>query len=117
MKFHVEHEGGGQHDLKVGTEGVVFVVGGQWVGVVGFVYVVHGHKLLQDSAQEAGRVGEGRIGYQEELRISGFQYPLFEPVMDVVALAEDVVRDGLTPASEGAPGSGCSDHLCALGVE
>jgi len=117
VKFHVEHEGGGQHDLKVGTEGVVFVVGGQWVGVVGLVYVVHGQKLLQDSGQEAGRVGEGRIWYQEELRMSWFQYPLFEPVMGVVALAEDVVRDGLTPTSEGVPGSGCSEHLCALGVE
>jgi len=37
--------------------------------------------------------------------------------MGVVALAEDVVSDGLTPASEGVPGSGCCEHLCALGVE
>ena len=67
---HVAQEGGSHHDSKVGTVGVVFVVGGLWVGVVGFVYVVHGQNLLQDSAQEAGRVGEGRIGYQEELRSS-----------------------------------------------
>ena len=70
---HVAQEGGSHHDSKVGTEGVVFVVGGLWVGVVGLVHVVHGQNLLQESAQEAGRVGEGRIGYQEELRSSWFQ--------------------------------------------
>ena len=34
----------------------------------------------------------------------------------VVALAEDVVSDGLTAANESVPGSGCSEYLCALGV-
>ena len=71
--FHVAQEGGSHHDTKVGTVGMVYVVGGLWVGVVGLGHVVNGQNLHQESAQEAGRVGEGRIGYQEETRSSWFQ--------------------------------------------
>ena len=38
-------------------------------------------------------------------------------MMCVVALAKNVVSDGLTPVREDVPGCGCREHLCALGVE
>ena len=114
---HVAPEGGSHHDPEVRAVCVVFVVGGLRVGVVGLVYVIRGQKLLQERGQKADRVCEGRIRNQVEARSSGFKRPLGEPGVGSAALAEDVVGDGLTPASEDVPGCGCSEDLGTLGVQ
>ena len=67
-----------------------------------------GRKLHQERGQEGDRVCEGRIRNQVEVRSSRFKRPLGEPVVGAVALAEDVVGDGLTPGSEDVPGCSCS---------
>ena len=114
---HVAPEGGSHHDTEVRAVRVVFVVGGLRVGVVGLVYVVRGQKLLQERGQKADRVCEGLIRGQVEVRSSRFKCPFGEPVMGVVALAEDEVGDGLTAGSGDVPGCSCSKDLGALGVQ
>jgi hypothetical protein len=114
---HVDPEGGSHHDPEVGAVCVVLVVGGLSVGMVCNVNVVRGQELLHESGQKADRVCEGLIRDQVEVRSSRFKRPLGEPVVGVVALAEDMVGDGLTPGSEDVPGCGCSKDLGTLGVQ
>ena len=73
--------------------------------------------MLEENGQKADSVCEVLIRGKVEVRSSRFKCPFGEPVMGVVALAEDEVGDGLTAGSEDVPGCSCSKDLGTLGLQ